>query len=142
MEIMSIIHQGEWGPMLNGKFHFKFPFCFLEYLPQYNGCMLPTGSWDAPSKKSHMLNRLQIFANLFKHIKHVINYYHKKTCQTCKKRKHLVIILFKHSNLITHTTEKSARGPKDILCPRPTQMPRIEEEAPVIEERAGGLLPS
>ena len=31
---------------------------------------------------------------------------------------------------------------KDTLCPRPTQMPPIEEEAPVIEERAGGLLPS
>ena len=31
---------------------------------------------------------------------------------------------------------------KDTLCPRPTQMPPIEEEAPVIEERARGLLPS
>ena len=31
MEIMSI--KGGRGPTFNGKFHFKFPFCFLKYFP-------------------------------------------------------------------------------------------------------------
>ena len=31
MEIMSI--KGGRGPTFNGKFHFEFPFCFLEYFP-------------------------------------------------------------------------------------------------------------
>ena len=31
LEIMSI--KGGGGPTLNGKFHFKFPFCFSDYLP-------------------------------------------------------------------------------------------------------------
>ena len=33
MEIMSIKGEGGGGPTLNGKFHFKFPFCFSDYLP-------------------------------------------------------------------------------------------------------------
>ena len=32
MEIMSI----KGGPTLNGKFHFKFPFCFSDFLPNFD----------------------------------------------------------------------------------------------------------
>ena len=37
MEIMSIKGVRGGGGGLNGKFHFKFPFCFSEYFLNYKG---------------------------------------------------------------------------------------------------------